>query len=154
MTWTWIWWTSRCWLDCRYCLWKNGMKGQWFSALCQPNFAFLNAKAKCSSSLMLTRTFWTYIYPVAVPVSTCFGGSKKVKTGHEAHKNLPFLCWNFQIWLNFNAPEISFGAKGGGGEEGQENISLNIPWLDCRYGLWKGWDKRLWFKILKLVEID
>ena len=51
--------------------------------------------------------------PVAVPASKFFlrgqekllGGQKCKKCAQSA-KNLPFLCWNCQIWANFNTFEI------------------------------------------------
>ena len=38
---------------------------------------------------------------------------EKVKNAHEAHKNLPFLWWNCQIWANLNTFEIILGTNWG-----------------------------------------
>ena len=47
-----------------------------------------------------------------------FLGSTNVKNAGEACKDLPFLCWNCQIWANFNTFEMIFWGE----LEGQENI--------------------------------
>ena len=110
-----------------------------------------------ASTLPPAPFFWLRLWPVAAPASKFnpnWGGGKnkfslssgyasgqwrrqhpnwggkKVNNAREARKTLPFLCWNCQIWADFNTFEIIWGGKkilGGGANAPMPPVAPPLP---------------------------